>query len=152
MCSRFSNDLEGAQARLLGATIRAFASSMCIFRMAHSCGSDKYRFKLEWMRVCALLLDEPMRRMQKVLLSAISTSRRKNATCMTRNNAEGRILFSKRERAALMRLKIGASLGLPATRTRRGISPGGLPAGSFRRKRRLANRPCLDFAKAGGAL
>jgi exodeoxyribonuclease-3 len=68
-------------------------------------GSDKYRFKLEWMKRLRAFFDEYCERDAQVLVCGDFNVAPEERDVHDPEQWEGRILFSKRERAALSSIK-----------------------------------------------
>lgn len=101
----FPGDEEGAQARLLAATIEGVRVVNVYIPNGAFVGSDKYRFKLEWMRRLRAFFDEHCERESQVLVCGDFNVAPEERDVHDPDQWEGRILFSKRERAALDEIK-----------------------------------------------
>jgi exodeoxyribonuclease-3 len=101
----FPNDEEGAQARLLAATVEGVRVVNVYIPNGAFVGSDKYRFKLEWMRRLRTFFDEHCEREAQVLVCGDFNVAPEERDVHDPEQWEGRILFSKRERAALNEIK-----------------------------------------------
>jgi exodeoxyribonuclease-3 len=101
----FPDDEEGAQARLLAATVEGVRVVNVYIPNGAFVGSDKYRFKLEWMRRLRGFLDEHYDRDAQVLLCGDFNVAPEERDVHDPEQWEGHILFSKRERAALNEIK-----------------------------------------------
>lgn len=101
----FPGDEEGAQSRLLAATIEGVSIVNVYVPNGAFVGSDKYRFKLEWMRRLRAFFDERYETQDEVLLCGDFNVAPEERDVHDPTQWEGRILFSKRERAALDEIK-----------------------------------------------
>lgn len=101
----FPNDEEGAQARLLGATVEGVRVVNVYIPNGAFVGSDKYSFKLEWMRRLRAFLDEHYSAESEVLLCGDFNVAPEERDVHDPEQWEGHILFSKRERAELNEIK-----------------------------------------------
>ncbi|HEX8493680.1 MAG TPA: exodeoxyribonuclease III [Pyrinomonadaceae bacterium] len=101
----FPDDLEGSQARLLGVTIEGVRVVNVYIPNGAFVGSDKYRFKLEWMKRLRAFFDERYEKDAEVLLCGDFNVAPEERDVHDPEQWEGRILFSKRERAALNEIK-----------------------------------------------
>lgn len=101
----FPDDEEGAHARLLGATVEGVRIVNVYVPNGAFVGSDKYRFKLEWMKRLRAFFDEHYERDAQVLLCGDFNVAPEERDVHDPEQWEGRILFSKRERAALNEIK-----------------------------------------------
>jgi exodeoxyribonuclease III len=101
----FPNDEEGAHARLLAATIDGVRVVNVYIPNGAFVGSDKYRFKLEWMKRLRAFLDAGYDRDAQVLLCGDFNVAPEERDVHDPELWEGRILFSRRERAALNDIK-----------------------------------------------
>ena len=97
----FPDDEEGAHARLLAATVGGVRVVNVYVPNGQSVGTDKYRFKLEWMKRLRAFFDEGYRRDELVLLCGDFNVAPDERDVHDPTQWEGRILFSRRERAAL---------------------------------------------------
>ena len=68
-------------------------------------GSEKYQFKLEWMKRLREFLDRVIAAVLRCCFAAISTSRRKSVMCTTRAFGRTAYSFSEPEKAALQHVK-----------------------------------------------
>jgi exodeoxyribonuclease-3 len=101
----FPDDEEGAQARLLAATVEGVRIVNVYVPNGQFVGSDKYRFKLEWMKRLRAFFDEHYDRDAQVLVCGDFNVAPEERDVHDPEQWEGRILFSKRERAALDNIK-----------------------------------------------
>lgn len=101
----FPDDEEGSQARLLGATIEGVRVVNVYVPNGAFVGSDKYRFKLEWMKRLRAFFDAHYEKDAQVLLCGDFNVAPDERDVHDPEQWEGRILFSKRERAALSEIK-----------------------------------------------
>ncbi len=102
----FPDDEEGSHARLLGATVEGVRIVNVYVPNGAFVGSDKYRFKLEWMRRLRAFFDEHYESgAQEVLLCGDFNVAPEERDVHDPELWEGRILFSRRERAALGEIK-----------------------------------------------
>lgn len=101
----FQDDEEGAQARLLAATVKGVRVVNVYVPNGQFVGSDKYRFKLEWMQRLRRLFDEEYKTSQQVLLCGDFNVAPEERDVHDPAAWEGQILFSKRERAALEKIR-----------------------------------------------
>jgi exodeoxyribonuclease-3 len=101
----FPDDDESAQARLLSATVEGVRIVNVYVPNGQFVGSDKYRFKLEWMGRLRALFDEQYKRSEAVLLCGDFNVAPDERDVHDPALWQGRILFSKRERAALEHIK-----------------------------------------------
>lgn len=101
----FPDDEEGAHARLLAATVEGVRIVNVYVPNGQFVGSDKYRFKLEWMRRLRALFDEEYKQSEQVLLCGDFNVAPEERDVHDPALWEGRILFSRRERAALEQIK-----------------------------------------------
>src|SRR5918998_1669142 len=101
----FPGDDESAHARLLAATVEGVRVVNVYIPNGAFVGSDKYRFKLEWMRRLRDFFDTLYERSEPVLLCGDFNVAPEERDVHDPELWQGRILFSKRERAALDRIK-----------------------------------------------
>ena len=101
----FADDDETSHARLLAATIEGIRIINVYVPNGQFVGSDKYRFKLEWMQRLRALLDEQHKRSDPVLLCGDFNVAPDEIDVHDPALWQGRILFSRRERAALEHIK-----------------------------------------------
>ena len=97
----FPGDDESAHARLLAATVEGVRVVNVYIPNGAFVGSDKYRFKLEWMRRLRDFFDTLYERSEPVLLCGDFNVAPEERDVHDPQLWQGRILFSKRERAAL---------------------------------------------------
>jgi exodeoxyribonuclease-3 len=101
----FADDEEGAHARLLAATVKDVRIVNVYVPNGQAVGTDKYRFKLEWMKRLRALFDENYKESEQVLLCGDFNVAPEERDVHDPDLWQGRILFSKRERAALSEIK-----------------------------------------------
>jgi exodeoxyribonuclease III len=101
----FPDAEEGAQARLLAATIENVRVVNVYIPNGQFVGSDKYRFKLEWMQRLRRFFDEDYKRSEQVLLCGDFNVAPEERDVHDPAQWEGHVLFSKRERAALEKIR-----------------------------------------------
>lgn len=101
----FPDDEEGAQARLLGATVGGVRIVNVYVPNGQAVGTDKYRFKLEWMKRLRAFFDESYGVSEQVLVCGDFNVAPEERDVHDPELWQGRILFSRRERAALDELK-----------------------------------------------
>ena len=101
----FPDDEEGAHARLIAATIKGVRVVNVYVPNGQFVGSDKYRFKLEWMRRLRRFFDESYETKERVLLCGDFNVAPEERDVHDPDLWEGHVLFSKRERAALTHIK-----------------------------------------------
>jgi exodeoxyribonuclease III len=92
------------QRRLLAARYGALCVVNVYVPNGAEVGSDKYRYKLEWLAQLDAYVRRASRRGCRLSCSAISTSPRKTGTYTIRSSWEGQVLVSPAERAAFRRL------------------------------------------------
>lgn len=101
----FPDDEDGAHARLLAATVNGVRIVNVYIPNGAFVGSDKYRFKLEWMRRLRSFFDHHYKTSEQVLLCGDFNVAPEEIDVHDPASWEGHVLFSKRERAALSELK-----------------------------------------------
>ncbi|HEX8708664.1 MAG TPA: exodeoxyribonuclease III [Pyrinomonadaceae bacterium] len=101
----FPDDEEGAHARLLAATVEGVRVVNVYVPNGQFVGSDKYRFKLEWMKRLRAFFDDEYKQGQRVLLCGDFNVAPEERDVHDPEQWEGHVLFSKRERAALEKLR-----------------------------------------------
>jgi exodeoxyribonuclease-3 len=101
----FPDDEEGAQARLLAATVGGVRVVNVYVPNGQFVGSDKYRFKLEWMQRLRRFFDEAYSQNELALLCGDFNVAPEERDVHDPPSWEGHVLFSKRERAALEKIK-----------------------------------------------
>jgi exodeoxyribonuclease-3 len=101
----FPNDEEGAQARLLAATIEGVRIVNVYVPNGQFVGSDKYRFKLEWMKRLRRFFDEDYKQSELALLCGDFNVAPEERDVHDPPAWEGHVLFSKRERSALAQIR-----------------------------------------------
>ena len=101
----FPDDEEGAHARLLAATVDGVRVVNVYIPNGAFVGSDKYRFKLEWMTRLRKLFDEHYDKNAPVLLCGDFNVAPEERDVHDPAAWEGHVLFSRRERAALEKIR-----------------------------------------------
>lgn len=101
----FPNDEEGAHARLLAATIRGVRIVNVYIPNGQAVGTDKYQFKLKWMRRLREYFDEEFWVDDEVLLCGDFNVAPEERDVHDPELWRGRILFSKQEKSALAEIK-----------------------------------------------
>jgi exodeoxyribonuclease-3 len=101
----FPDDEEAAHARLLAASVGGVRVVNVYVPNGAFVGSDKYRFKLEWMKRLRAFLDAHAERSAPVLLCGDFNVAPEERDVHDPQLWQGRILFSKREREALAKIK-----------------------------------------------
>jgi exodeoxyribonuclease-3 len=101
----FPDDEEGAQARLLAATVKGVRVVNVYVPNGQFVGSEKYQFKLEWMRRLRDLFDDQYDKNMPVLLCGDFNVAPEERDVHDPALWQGRILFSRRERAALEHIR-----------------------------------------------
>jgi exodeoxyribonuclease-3 len=101
----FPDDEEGSHARLLAATVQGVRIVNVYVPNGQAVGTDKYRFKLEWMKRLRAFFDESYEESAQVLLCGDFNVAPEERDVHDPDLWQGRILFSKRERAALDEIK-----------------------------------------------
>jgi len=101
----FHDDDESAHARLLAATVEGVRFVNVYIPNGAFVGSDKYRFKLEWMDRLRAFFDEHYAESAPVLLCGDFNVAPEELDVHDPAQWQGRILFSKRERAALSKIR-----------------------------------------------
>jgi len=101
----FPDDEEGAHARLLSATIAGIHVVNVYIPNGAFVGSDKYAFKLNWMRRLRALFDEKYKESDLVLLCGDFNVAPEERDVHDPELWEGHVLFSRREREALLNIK-----------------------------------------------
>ncbi|HEV7857731.1 MAG TPA: exodeoxyribonuclease III [Pyrinomonadaceae bacterium] len=101
----FPDDEEGSHARLLAATVEGVRIVNVYVPNGQAVGTDKYRFKLEWMKRLRAFFDESYEESAQVLLCGDFNVAPGERDVHDPDLWQGRILFSKRERAALDEIK-----------------------------------------------
>jgi exodeoxyribonuclease-3 len=101
----FPDDEEGAQARLIAATVEGVRVVNVYVPNGQFVGSDKYRFKLEWMQHLRRHFDEHYETNEHVLLCGDFNVAPEERDVHDPAAWEGHVLFSKRERAALEKIR-----------------------------------------------
>jgi|SRR5918912_133364 exodeoxyribonuclease-3 len=96
---------EDAHARLLAATLQGVRIVNVYIPNGAFVGSDKYRFKLEWMKRLRAFFDEHYKRSAPVLLCGDFNVAPEERDVHDPELWQGRVLFSKRERVALSKIK-----------------------------------------------
>ena len=101
----FPGDDENAHARLLAVTVEGVRVVNVYIPNGAFVGSDKYRFKLEWIKRLRGFFDTLYEKSEPVLLCGDFNVAPEERDVHDPELWQGRILFSKRERAALDHLK-----------------------------------------------
>jgi exodeoxyribonuclease III len=101
----FPDDEDGAQARLLAATIGGVRVVNVYVPNGQFVGSEKYRFKLGWMQRLRRFLDEEFKSNELVLLCGDFNVAPEERDVHDPAEWEGHVLFSRRERAALEKIR-----------------------------------------------
>lgn len=101
----FPDDEEGAHARLISATVKDVRVVNVYIPNGAFVGSDKYAFKLKWMRRLRSLFDERYKGSERVLLCGDFNVAPEERDVHDPELWEGHVLFSRREREALAQLK-----------------------------------------------
>lgn len=101
----FPDDEEGAQSRLIAATIEGVRVVNVYIPNGQFVGSDKYRFKLEWMQKLRRFFDKHYKTKERVLLCGDFNVAPEERDVHDPAAWEGHILFSKRERAAIEKIR-----------------------------------------------
>ena len=99
------DDKEGAQSRLIAATIEGVRVVNVYVPNGQFVGSDKYRFKLEWMQRLRHFFDQHYEMNERVLLCGDFNVAPEERDVHDPAQWEGHVLFSKRERAALEKIR-----------------------------------------------
>ncbi|HEY0546230.1 MAG TPA: exodeoxyribonuclease III [Pyrinomonadaceae bacterium] len=99
------DDEEGAQARLIAATVRGIRIVNVYIPNGQAVGTDKYIFKLKWMLRLRKFFNAHYSISEKVLLCGDFNVAPEERDVYDPRLWEGKILFSKRERAALEEIK-----------------------------------------------
>jgi exodeoxyribonuclease-3 len=99
------DDEEGAQARLIAATVKGIRIVNVYVPNGQSVGTDKYIFKLKWMLRLRKFFNANYSISEKVLLCGDFNVAPEERDVHDPRLWEGKILFSKRERAALEEIK-----------------------------------------------
>jgi exodeoxyribonuclease-3 len=101
----FHEDDTSAQPRLIAATIEGVRVVNTYFPNGQTVGSDKYGFKLQWMKRLRHFFDEECAAAERVLLCGDFNVAPEDRDVHDPELWRGRILCSKPERAALERIK-----------------------------------------------
>ncbi|MBV9209394.1 MAG: exodeoxyribonuclease III, partial [Acidobacteria bacterium] len=99
------DDEEGAQARLIAATVKGIRIVNVYIPNGQAVGTDKYIFKLKWMLRLRKFFNAHYSVSEKVLLCGDFNVAPEEGDVYDPRLWEGKILFSKRERAALEEIK-----------------------------------------------
>ncbi len=105
---RFRNlpgDDEGAQKRLLAATVEGCTIVNVYVPNGQSVGTDKYRFKLEWLKRLRAFFDERLERDERVVLCGDFNVAPEDRDVHDPELWRGRILCSQPERRAISEVK-----------------------------------------------
>lgn len=101
----FHDDEEGAHARLIAATVEGVRVVNVYIPNGQFVGSDKYRFKLEWMQRLRRFFDQHYETNEAVLLCGDFNVAPEERDVHDPAEWEGHVLFSRRERAALEKIR-----------------------------------------------
>ena len=101
----FPDDEEGAQARLLAANVGDVRVVNVYIPNGQFVGSDKYSFKLGWMQRLRKFFDRLYETNERVLLCGDFNVAPEERDVHDPAAWEGHVLFSKRERAALEKIR-----------------------------------------------
>lgn len=101
----FPDDDETAHARLLAATVEGVRVVNVYIPNGAFVGSDKFFFKLDWMRRLRAFFDERYKKREKVLLCGDFNVAPEERDVHDPELWKGKILFSRREREALNEIK-----------------------------------------------
>lgn len=101
----FPDDEEGAHARLLAGTVGGVRVVNVYIPNGAFVGSDKYFFKLDWMRRLRALFDASCKPSEQVLLCGDFNVAPEERDVHDPRQWQGKILFSHREREALAEIK-----------------------------------------------
>ena len=99
------DDEEGAQARLIAATVGGVRLVNVYVPNGQFVGSDKYRFKLEWMQRLRRFFDKEYEQSEQVLLCGDFNVAPEERDVHDPLQWEGHVLFSKYERKALEKIR-----------------------------------------------
>jgi exodeoxyribonuclease-3 len=99
------DDEEGAQARLIAATVEGVRLVNVYVPNGQFVGSDKYRFKLEWMQRLRRFFDKEYEQSEQVLLCGDFNVAPEERDVHDPSQWEGHVLFSKLERKALEKIR-----------------------------------------------
>ena len=105
ICRGYPNDDEGAHARLLAASIAGIQIVNVYIPNGQMVGSDKYQFKLEWMKRLRTFFGTRYDKATPVLLCGDFNVAPEERDVHDPRLWQGRILFSDPERAALQEIK-----------------------------------------------
>ena len=101
----FPDDDETAHARLLAATVEGVRVVNVYIPNGAFVGSDKFFFKLDWMRRLRAFFDESYKKKERVLLCGDFNVAPEERDVHDPKQWQGKILFSRREREALSEIK-----------------------------------------------
>jgi exodeoxyribonuclease-3 len=101
----FPDDEEGSHARLLAATVEGVRIVNVYVPNGQSVGTDKYRFKLDWLRKLREYIDDEYWTDDEVLLCGDFNVAPEDRDVHDPQLWRGRILFSKPEKDALAHVK-----------------------------------------------
>ena len=148
----YTDDAEGAQSRLLATKVGGIQVVNVYIPNGQMVGSEKYQFKLEWLRRLRAFFDTQYESNTPVLLCGDFNVAPEERDVHDVRLWQGRILFSDPERAALQEVKdwgftdafrlhteAGGSLFMV------GLSRRSIPSQSW-----AADRPHLDQSATGG--
>jgi exodeoxyribonuclease-3 len=100
------DDEEGAQSRLLAATINGIRIVNVYIPNGQAVGADKYHFKLEWLRRLRAFFDSGYQPSDRVLLCGDFNVATEDRDVHDPELWRGRILFSEPEKESLGRVKL----------------------------------------------
>ncbi len=101
----FLDDEPGAQARLLAVTIEGIRIINVYIPNGSAVGTDKYSFKLDWMRRLRSFLDSHHDKSEQVLLCGDFNVAPEDRDVHDPEKWRGQVLFSEPERAALENIR-----------------------------------------------
>jgi len=101
----YTDDVEGAQARLLAANIDGVGIVNVYVPNGQMVGSEKYQFKLEWLKRLRSFFDTEYQTAEPVLLCGDFNVAPEERDVHDPRLWQGRILFSDAERAAIQEVK-----------------------------------------------
>jgi exodeoxyribonuclease III len=99
------DDEEGAQSRLIAATVGGIRIVNVYIPNGQAVGADKYYFKLEWLRRLRAFFDSHLEPSERVLLCGDFNVAPEDRDVHDPQMWRGRILFSDEEKEALNRVK-----------------------------------------------
>lgn len=101
----FEDDKEDAPKRLIAATVKGVRIVNTYVPNGTELGSDKFRFKLDWLQRLRQMFDRDCRTSQKVLLCGDFNVAPDALDVWSVKNWEGKLHFSRPERAAIHHVK-----------------------------------------------